>query len=254
MQEGGISNNKSIMRFYSGEKTVKKAVLRVCGSFLLAVFASGCATSGRYIVFKEYQPNLPAKESKLKGKTVYIGSVSFERNATRKDQTKPVDPPGFEFRRMSSEEKAKWNQEFKLLRKNFIKSDDNRVGSLRNGYGMVMSGIFALNDPAVWFKECLEAELKAKGATLGATPEGSDLQVSAAIVWLDVDAYMKAWADLVVDVNINGNGIPPRQKTLHAGGASMSWSSSSFEFYNVVRESEQKIMQLIIEDLSSVIK
>ena len=223
---------------------------------VLMAIGSGCATSGRYIAFREFQPSTEqAAASPLQGKSVYVEKFAYEPYAGRKrPPTITEEPPGFTYHKMSKEDKALWNQEVKTLRPAFHKSDANRVGFVRNGFGAAMSGVFTLNDPGDWLKQCIELELKQQGATVAAAPENADLAVGGKIIWLEVDMYMQYWADLITDFAITPRGGPPVERTIHTHGSQGAWSSSSFEYYQPVRMCLQKTYLLLQPEIDKALK
>lgn len=224
----------------------------------LAVVAgtSGCATSGRFVALKEYQPNAPARgASSLKGKSVYIAKFAYAPVKPAKGSMPKVqDPAGYAYVKLSKEQEKQWDLDFKALRKGFQKSDAVKIGAVRNGYGMTMSGVFALNDPGEWIRECLAREVTAQGATVVPDESGADLCVSGTVTWLYVDAYMKVWADLLANVSVKAKNKAPAEATYHTTGSQSAWSSSSFEFYQPIRQSLQKFMLAVLPDLEKAVQ
>lgn len=215
------------------------------------LLATGCATSGRFLPLKEFSANLPPQSgSSMQGKSVYVTPFVYANNEERgKSAGKAEEPSAYRYRKMPKDEHASWDSTYKDLRKDFRKSDATRVGFVRNGYGMKMSGVFILNDPGQWLKECLEMELAGRGARTAARPDEADLVVGGTITYLNVDAYMKCWADLIVDVTVTPKAGSATTRTIHTRGQGASNTSSSFEFYQPIRMSEQKLMTILLPEV-----
>lgn len=79
-------------------------------------------------------------------------------------KTGPEQPPGFIFVPLTSEQSQAWSQEFKAAKKTSTKADWRQIGNVRNGFGMVMSHVYALNDPGAWPADTLKMDLESQGA------------------------------------------------------------------------------------------
>jgi hypothetical protein len=139
-------------------------LLVVCASAVL--LGTGCATNGRQILLKEYGPTgAPATELSLKGKTVCLKGFECASTLTKPDpKSKPEKPAQFKFVPFTAEQSKQWEGESKAKAKETTKSDWRDIGNIRNGYGIVMSHVYALNDPGVWLVETLRMDLESQGA------------------------------------------------------------------------------------------
>ena len=230
-----------------------KAGVLIAISALLV--GSGCATSGRRVALKEFRPCVPKDpRSSLQGKTVHVAKFVYARDAAVvKTAPKPQKPAGYEYLKFTKDEQKKWDGEVAALSGSFVKSDAVKVGVVRNGYGMVMSGVFILNDPGEWMTKSLEMEVLNQGGRLAPDPKSADVAVSGDITWLAIDMYMKYWADLIVNVKVAAKG-KTAENTFHTYGQQTAWSSSSFEFYGPIRQCLQQQMYLIMQSIENAAK
>src|SRR5262245_51892903 len=122
------------------------------------LFATGCATNGRYVLLKEYSATGPAGQAELlRGKTICIQPFHCASSLTTPDpKTQPELPDGFKFVEFTVEQNKTWDKEFRALEKTTPKDDLREIGNLRNMFGMVMSHVYALNDPGAWLAETLK--------------------------------------------------------------------------------------------------
>ena len=215
---------------------------------------SGCAT--RAIALKEYKPGVEARPaSALKGKAVYIAKFAYSpAEAAAGSMPAAQEPEGYQYVKMEKGDEKAWDRDVRELKKSFKKSPEFRIGSVRNGYGMVMGGVYRLNDPGEWMRECLALDVAAQGARVVASEGEADLSVSGTIDWLFVDCYMKYWADLLTRVSLKARGKAPVERTIHTSGGQMSWSSSSFEFYQPLRQSMQKLSSLALSEMEKAVQ
>jgi hypothetical protein len=217
----------------------------------LASMAGGSGCMTRAIALKEHKPGVAARPaSALKGKSVYIAKFAYApAEAAATSMPAAQEPEGYTYIKMASEDEKAWDRDVRELKKTFTKSPEARIGSVRNGYGMVMGGVYRLNDPGEWMRECLALDVAAQGAKVVASESEADLSVSGTIDWLFVDCYMKYWADLLTRVSLKARGKAPVERTLHTSGGQMSWSSSSFEFYQPLRQCMQKFSLLTLSEM-----
>jgi hypothetical protein len=78
----------------------------------------------------------------------------------------PDEPEQFKFVEFTDVQNRTWDQEFRALKKTVPQADLREIGSLRNMFGMVMSHVYALNDPGAWLAETLKMDLERQGATV----------------------------------------------------------------------------------------
>jgi len=119
---------------------------------------------------------------------------------------------------------------------------------------MPMSGVYVLNDPGQWIKECIEMESAAQGALIVDDPSEADLVVSGDIIWLEADGYGSYFSDLVIAATLTPRNGTPIKKTLHTHGKQMAWSSSSFEFYQPVRRSQQRMTMHLMSEMENALR
>ena len=224
----------------------------------LAAAGSGCATNGRHVLLKEYGSSVPLPtDPPLKGMTICIKGFQTATNLTSLEpKSKPEQPSQFTFVKFTSEQSKTWDQEFRALKKKTKKTDWWQVGNVRNGFGMVMSHVYALNDPGPWLAETLKLDLEAQGAKVvdAAQADSADLCLSGTIQFCRVDIYMKIWGDLVVDLELQPKNRGPSRAALHTEGGTTAWMSASSEFYKPLREARQKLSWLTTREIVKALK
>jgi len=214
---------------------------------------TGCATNGRHVLLKEYGPSVPPLPGQpLKGKTVCIKGFQCAPNLTSQaPKGEPEQPPQFAFVPFTGEQNKTWDKEFRELKKQTTKTDWREIGNLRNGLGMVMSHVYALNDPGPWLGETLKMDLESQGATVvdAAQAATADLCVGGTIQFCRVDIYMKIWGDLVVDLELTPKSGNPVRRTVHTEGGTVAWVAATSEFYKPLRECRQKFSWLATQEI-----
>jgi len=219
---------------------------------------AGCATSGRYVVLKEFSsPRSSEENSPLKGHTVCVEPFvsAFNINDQLPDKN-TIEPPNYSYVKMTREETQMWDNEDKRLRMTANKADWPQIGYVRNGFGKVLSRVYALEDPGAWLTDTLKADLQKLGArVVDKSQEGdAEITVGGAIKYLKIDVYMSYWADLVVDVQLKPRTKAPTTLSLHTKAGQAAWSSSSFEYYQSLRQCQQKFSRLVIADIEQGLK
>jgi hypothetical protein len=219
---------------------------------------AGCATSGRYVVLKEFSPPTPSQEnSPLKGHTLCVKPFAsgFSINDKLPDKN-TTEPPNYTYVRMTKEETKMWDDEDTLLRKTMKKSELPQIGYVRNGFGAVMSKVYALNDPGLWLTDTLKADLEKLGARVVDAPQEAEAEITlgGTINYFKIDVYMSYWADLIVDVQLKPKTKPATTRSIHTKAGRGAWSSSSFEYYQSLRECQQKFSRLVITNLEQLLK
>ena len=226
-------------------------LLVVWGAAVL--LGTGCATNGRQILLKEYGPTgAPATELSLKGKTVCLKGFECATSLTSPDPTsKPEQPAQFKFVPFTAEQSKQWESEFKARAKATSKSDWRDIGNIRNGFGMVMSHVYALNDPGVWLVETLKMDLESQGAKVvdATQADTADICLSGKVQFCRVDIYMKIWGDLVVDLELSPKNRTASHACLHTEGGTAAWVGSTSEFYKPLRECRQKFSWLVSREI-----
>ncbi len=220
---------------------------------LVAVLGTGCATNGRYVLLKEYGPSVPPQpDRRLKNTTICLKGFTCAPNLMSPDpKTEPEQPPGFTFTPFTSEQSQTWTQEFKAAKKASTKADWREIGNVRNGFGMVMSHVYALNDPGTWLANTLKSDLESQGAkVVDASQSGTaDISISGTLQFCRVDIYMKIWGDLVVDLELQPKDRPASHALLHTEGGTVAWVGATSEFYKPLRECRQKFSWLVMREI-----
>ena len=235
-----------------------RSILALALLAALSIAGSGCATNGRHVLLKEYGPTVPAPTNPpLKGMTICIKGFQIATNLTSLDpKSKPEQPPQFTFVQFTREQSKTWDQEFRALKKQTKKADWWNIGNVRNGFGMIMSHVYALNDPGPWLAETLKMDLEQQGAKVveAAQADSADICVSGTIQFCRVDIYMKIWGDLVVDLELQPKNRGPSRASLHTEGGTTAWTSASSEFYKPLREARQKLSWLTTREILKALK
>jgi hypothetical protein len=171
--------------------------------------------------------------------------------------TKPEQPPQFTFVQFTSEQSKIWKEGFQTLKKKATNDKDlQQIGNLRNGFGMVLSHVYALNDPGLWMAETLKMDLESLGAKVvdSSEADSADIAVSGLVQFCRVDIYMKIWGDLVVDLELQPKNGTAAHKVLHTDGGTTAWVASTSEFYKPLRECRQKFSWLATREIRTALK
>lgn len=231
---------------------------RCCFATVAAVtlLATGCATNGRYVLLKEYSASGPTAQP-LQGATICIKPFHCASNLTSPDPTTQSEQPEqFKYVEFTAEENKNWDHEFRALKKSTTQADWREIGNLRNLFGMVMSHVYALNDPGAWLADTLKMDLEGQGAKVveAAQADSADLCLSGTVQFCRVDMYMKIWGDLVVDLELQPKDGDVSHKTLHTSGGQVAWVGSTSEFYQPLRECRQKFSHLASREVIKALK
>ncbi len=233
--------------------TVSLAAL-IGASFL----GTGCVTNGRRLLLKEYGPSVPVVAGdSLKGATIYLQGFKCATDLMGMEPTSPPDEVApFSYLDMTREQDMQWDKEMKLLEKQTKEADWKRIGNMRNGFGMVMSHVYTLNDPAVWLADSLKLDLEAQGAKVvdASQVAVADATVSGTIQLCRVDMYFVVNATMVVDVEVSAKKGSARHKLIHAHGATAAMLASEGEYFHALRDARQKVSILVIRELAEALK
>lgn len=231
-------------------------LIQFSGVLAIAVIASGCATSGRHVLLQEYQPTVPsATGASLSGIKVCVQPLQSSLQEDYDLEAVPVvEPTAYEYQPMDQAQEKRWDQDKAARKKATEKTDWIKIGYLRNMFGAVMSYIYALNDPAMWLTAVLKMDLQNQGMQIIDQPQPDAFVITGNIQFLRIDMYMKNWADLVVDLEMTPPQGPPVRRCLHTSAGQTAWSSSSFEFYQSIRQCQQKLSWLVIQDLEKMVR
>lgn len=224
---------------------------------VVIALCSGCVTNGRRVLLKEYGPSVPVlTNASLQGSTVCIKGFTCAPDLISLElKTKPEEPSGFKYRDLTREQDKLWDKEMKELQKKTKETDWTKIGNMRNGFGMVMSHVYALNDPAAWLAEALKYDLEAQGAKVVDASQSSDADVSiAGIVQLfREDMYVTVNASFVIDLDVQPKQGEPRRRQIHTHGATGAMLASEGEYFHALRDARQKFSVLTIQEISRAI-
>jgi hypothetical protein len=228
-------------------------------TLLVAVaLMTGCATSGRYVALKEFSsPRSSEENSPLKGHTVCVKPFASAFSIDDKLPDKnTVEPANYIYVKLTKEETKMWVNEANQRKKATTKTDWPQIGYVRNGFGTIMSKVYALHDPGMWLTDTLKADLQKLGARVVDTSQEADAEISVGgtIKYFKIDIYMSYWADLVMDVQLKPRAKAVTTRALHTKAGQVAWSSSNFEYYQSLRQCQQKFSRLVITDMEQLLK
>jgi hypothetical protein len=227
-------------------------------SIILTIFGTGCATNGRQILLKEYGPSIPVvAESNLKGSTICLNDFTAVPNLVIfEPKTKAEELKPFKYMDLTREHDKRWATEMKALRKQVGKTGLREIGNLRNGWGMVMSHVYALNDPAKWLTESLKYDLEAQGAKVvdSSQAAAADVSISGTIQLCRADMYMVINGTLVIDLDVQPKQGEVRRKQIHSHGATAAMMASEGEYFHAMRDARQQFSILALREISQALK
>jgi len=225
---------------------------------LAVALCTGCVTNGRRVLLREYGPSIPVvADGALKGSTVYLKGFTCAQDLIALElQTKPEEPASFKYLELTREQDKTWEKEMKALQKETREESWKKIGNMRNGFGMVMSHVWALNDPATWMAEGIKFDLEAQGAkVVDATQAGdADISVSGTIQLCREDMYFTVNASLAVDLDVQPRKGQARRRQIHTRGATAAMLASEGEYFHALRDARQKFSILAIHEISQAVK
>ena len=127
---------------------------------------------------------------------------------------------------------------------------------MRDGFGIVMSHVYALNDPADWVKEGLKFDLEAQGAKVVDASQAADADVSvtATIQLCRADMYMTENSDLVIDLEVQPKQGEARRRQIHTHGATAAFLASEGEYFHAYRDAREKFSIFTAHEISESLK
>jgi len=222
------------------------------------VLGTGCVTNGRQVLLKEYGPSVPAVAgSPLKGATVFIKGFNCAPSLVSPDlKTAPEEPNLFKYMDFTPEQDKLWDKEMHAQQKQAAQADLREIGNMRNGFGMVMSHVYALNDPAVWLAESLKFDLEAQGAKVvdASQAASADVSVSGTIQLCHADMYIVINGELVVDLDVQPRQGEARHRQIHTHGATAAMLASEGEYFHALRDARQKFSILATQEILQAVK
>ena len=217
----------------------------------IVVIGTGCVTSGRRILLKEYGPSISVVASNgLKGVTVCLkGFDSVPDLVALELSTKPEKIDGFKYLDLTRDQDKQWDNEWHALAKQ--KPSEIKIGNMRNGFGMVMSHVYALNNPTAWLVEGLKYDLEAQGAKVvdASQAADADVTVGGTLKLCRVDMYMTVNSALLVDLTVQAKAGAARQREIHTHGATAAMLASEGEYFHALRDARQKFSILTTREI-----
>jgi len=224
----------------------------------VAISQTGCVTNGRRVLLKEYGPSIkPVAGANLNGTTICLKDFTCATNLiTFAPTSKPEEPSPFSYLDRTREQDKLWDTEQRAMQKQSPKSNDTEIGNMRNGFGMVMSHVYAMNDPATWLMQGLKYDLEAQGAKVvdASQADSADVSVSAAIQRCSLDMYMTVDGQFVVDVDVQPKQGDARHRQIHTHGATAAVLASEGEYFHALRDCREKFSILTIQEISQALK
>lgn len=198
-----------------------------------------------------------AADADLKGVTVCLKGFSRAPDLIALElKNKPEEPPKFKYADFTREHDKRWDAEMKTVQKQTKEANWIKIGNMRNGFGMVMSHVYALNDPADWLIEGLKYDLEAHGAKVvdASRAADADVLVSGLIQLCREDMYMTVDASLVVDLDVQPKKGQARKRQIHTHGATAAMLASEGEYFHALRDARQKFSILAIREISQAVQ
>jgi hypothetical protein len=223
---------------------------------IIGVLGTGCVLNGRRVLLKEYGPtSTPTADARpLKDVTVCIKGFTLAQN-TLKDppKGKSDQPQQFKYTNFTRDQDHLWDKEQQEIAKRGNRAEWREIGNMRNGFGMVMSHVYAVNDPAAWLADTLKMDLIGQGAKVVDASQASsaDVSVTGTLEVCRVDMYMTVSADLLVDLELTPKSGEKRSKTFHTTGSTLASMASEGEYYHALREARQKLSSLTMSEISN---
>lgn len=232
--------------------------LALIALLVVTIFNIGCVTNGRQVLLKEYGPSVPVlADAPLQGKTVCLKGFETAPNLTSLElKEKPEEPSPFKYMDLSRDQDKLWSQEMKALRKKTNQMNWREIGNMRNGFGMVMSHVHALNDPATWMLEGLKYDLEAQGAKVVEASQAAtaDVTVSGTIQLCRADMYMTIDASILVDLDVQPKQGEARHRQVHTHGATAAMMASEGEYFHALRDARQKFSIIATREIIQAVK
>jgi hypothetical protein len=126
------------------------------------IVQTGCVTNGRRILLKEYGSSIqPVAGTNLSGMTICLkGFICASNLVALKLTSKPEEPAGYTYAERTHQQDKLWDQEQRAMQKKSNSASDTQIGNMRDGFGIVMSHVYAINDPGAWLAEGRNMTLK----------------------------------------------------------------------------------------------
>ena len=130
-----------------------------------------------------------------------------------------------------------------------------RIGNVRNGFGMDTADVISKDDLNLWIKSALITELANAGYTVVADGSRATrdhaIDLNADILEVYCDVYISYDADVSLRVTLSGNDRQPFQKTYHGdGSAGVAWDLSAKGFAKSLSLALQDAIAKILVDMA----
>jgi len=235
---------------------MRRSVLSFLALIAFVALGTGCVTNGRRVLLKEYGASVPVTSSNsLNGVIICLKGFDSVSNLVALElKTKPEEIDGFKYRDFTREQDKQWDKEWRALEKQ--KGSVREIGNMRNGFGMVMSHVYALNDPAAWLAEGLKYDLEAQGAKVVDATQAAvaDVSLEGTLQLLRVDMYMTVNAAIAVDLAVQPKARAARQRRIHTRGATGAMLASQGEYLHALRDARQKFSILATHEIVEALK
>jgi hypothetical protein len=222
------------------------------------LLGTGCVTNGRRVLLKEYGPSVPANASgPLRGAVICLKGFNCASNLVSLElKSNPEEPSPFKYLDLTPEQDKLWAKEMNALRMHTTQAEWREIGNLRNGFGMVMSHVYALNDPATWLADSLKFDLEAQGAKVvdASQAAAADVSISGTIQICRADMYMVINGTLLVDLDVQPRQGGLRRMQIHTHGATAAMMASEGEYFHALRDARQKFSILATREISLAMK
>jgi hypothetical protein len=234
---------------------IRRSILLFLALSGVVMLGTGCVTNGRRILLKEYGASVPvAASNSLKGTTICLKGFDSVSNLVALElKTKAEEIAGFKYMDYTREQDKQWDQEWRALEKE--KGPLREIGNMRNGFGMVMSQVYALNDPAAWLVESLKYDLEAQGAKVvdASQAANADVSLGGTLQLFRVDMYMTVNASMAVELAVQPKTGAARQRQIHTHGATAAMMASEGEYLHAMRDARQKFSILATREINQAL-
>jgi hypothetical protein len=219
-----------------------------------ALFQTGCVTNGRRVLLKEYGPSIhPVAGANLNGATVCIkGFTCAPDLVTFPLQANPEEPAVYSYIERTRDQDKVWDQEQRAMQKQATQAGWREIGNMRNGFGMVMSHVYAMTDPGAWLVQGLTFDLEAQGAKVvdASQADTADVTVSGMIQRCSLDMYMTIDGKFVVDLDVQPKQGEARHRQIYTHGATAAILASEGEYFHALRDCREKFSIFTIQEIS----
>jgi len=219
---------------------------------------TGCVTNGRRVLLKEYGPSIASvTNANLNGRTICLKGFTCAPNlVTLQLKSKAEEPSPYLYIERSREQDKIWDAEQRAMQKQTTAASWIQIGNMRDGFGIVMSHVYAMNDPAAWMMQGLKYDLEAQGAKVvdASQADSADVSVSGTIQLCSLDMYMTVNGQLVVDLEVQPKQGEARHRQIHTHGATAAVLASEGEYFHALRDCREKFSIFTIQEISQALK